>query len=256
MSQPILDNPKLPSGIDPNSRSALLYKYGICGAPTKTRPPGVCQRPATANSGKCRHHSGKAITSKRIEMPVRDAKRPGRVDRYLPTRLLERYREALNDPDLLAMRDEIAVLDARLADLLKRSDSGESAELWKRAQSVFGRFIKANRDGNMNEVAASLSELQKIIERGNDEYAMWRDIRELIEDRRRLVGAERQRLVEMQHLMNADQAMFVASSLAEVVRRHVTDPEILRAISEDLSRILQRPTLAATSGSVGLEYTC
>src|SRR3954469_9482211 len=46
----------------------------------------------------------------------------GRYSRYLPSRLSERYHEAQADQRLLELREEIALIDARLCDLLATED--------------------------------------------------------------------------------------------------------------------------------------
>ena len=61
---------------------------------------------------------------------VREAPRfeTGRYSKYLPTRLAGRYEEARADPELLALRDDIALLDTRVAQTVAALDTGESAD--------------------------------------------------------------------------------------------------------------------------------
>ena len=56
--------------------------------------------------------------------------------------------------------------------------------------------------------------------------------------RRRLVASERKRLVETQQMLSVEQAMLFVTALAEAARRHVTDPRVLAAMSDDIERTL------------------
>src|SRR4051794_20502728 len=93
-----------------------------CGARTRSGDP--CRRSASQN-GRCRNHGGASLPS--IASPTL---RTGRYSKDIPTRMAARYQEAQADPELLMLRDEIALLDSRLSDVLSRVDSGESGAVW------------------------------------------------------------------------------------------------------------------------------
>ena len=90
----------------------------------------------------CYQHGG--ATPRGMALPQT---KTGRYSRDLPTRLAARYQESLSDPDLLALREEIALIDARLGDLLKRVDSGESGVLWDLLQKTYREFVMARNQG-------------------------------------------------------------------------------------------------------------
>src|SRR3954452_17185048 len=94
-----------------------------CGA--KTRSGAPCRTRPMPN-GRCRMHGGKSLAG-----AASPAFKTGRHSTYLPVRLLAGYQEAERDPELLALRDEIALIDSRLADVLSRVDSGESSRIWR-----------------------------------------------------------------------------------------------------------------------------
>lgn len=76
-------------------------------------------------NGRCRLHGG--LTPAGAAHP---AFIHGRYSKYLPTRLSERYRTAATDPDLLALGSEVALLDARLAELVERTNATEAGVVW------------------------------------------------------------------------------------------------------------------------------
>jgi hypothetical protein len=90
----------------------------LCGA--RRRDGGECTQVAMAN-GRCKMHGGKTPTG-----PALPQFKTGRYSKVLPAALLDRYQQALADPELLALTDEIALLDARLGAVVTRPASTEA----------------------------------------------------------------------------------------------------------------------------------
>ena len=90
-----------------------------CGAKKRGKDE-TCRAPAMAN-GRCRIHGG--LQPQGIARP---GFKTGRYSKYLPARLAGRYEEAASDPELLALKDDIALLDTRIAQTVSALDTGES----------------------------------------------------------------------------------------------------------------------------------
>ena len=78
-----------------------------------------CKRRATPGRNVCAIHGGKTrqgVSSGQFQH--------GRYSKYLPARLLERYEESRSDPDLLGFRDELALTDARLSQVVELLNTG------------------------------------------------------------------------------------------------------------------------------------
>src|SRR5690606_13833216 len=65
----------------------------------------------------------------------------------LPARLPESFQAAAADPDLLGLREDIAVNDARIAELAERLYSGESGALWRELRTAQQQADEARRAG-------------------------------------------------------------------------------------------------------------
>jgi hypothetical protein len=167
----------------------------------------------------------------------------GRYSRHLPTRLAARYEEAAHDTELLTLREDIALLDTRLADVLGRVDSGESGALWEALLTAKADYLKAT-DRDRDHM---LTVLLGLIEEGAADYAAWADVRSLLDQRRRLVESERKRLVEMQQTLTVEKAMLLLGAVAGVIKAHVKDRAILQAISADLDRLVSVQEAERTS---------
>lgn len=160
--------------------------HAICGA--KTRSGAPCKNPPVTGRERCRMHGGSQPRGL-----ARHNTTHGRYSKHLPTRLGERYEAALKDPDLLALRDEIAITDARIQELLEPEDASA---------------------------------------------VDWPAVQESIEQRRKLVETERKRLVDLQQMMTAEQAMTLLAAVEAVVRKHVDDRDTLANIAADIARLV------------------
>jgi hypothetical protein len=183
-------------------------------------------------NGRCRMHGG--LTPVGIESPHI---RHGRYSADIPTRLAAKYQEARNDEELLVLRDEIALLDARLAEVLGRLDTGESGALWKALAAIVGPLSRDFDQLKREEVKAGLASASSLIARGIGDYAVWADLRALLDERRKLVESERKRLVDMQQMITSERAMLLIAAITDTVLRHVADTGTRAAIAADIRKL-------------------
>lgn len=201
-----------------------------CGA--KTRQGGVCKQPALPN-GRCHYHGGKSLAG--LASPTYQT---GRYSKVLPARLAGRYAEAQADAALLELRDDVALVDARLADLLGRVDTGESGALWQALQALRLDVITYKRAGDTVKTAEALNVLLDLVGQGHADYRAWAEIGGVIEQRRKLVESERKRLVEMQQTLTVERAMLLIGAISGVIKAHVHDRTTLAAIGRDIESII------------------
>ncbi len=203
-----------------------------CNAKSK-RTGELCKARAVNGSTKCYHHGGK--TPAGIASPNY---KTGRYSKSLPTRLAERYEEAENDAKLLELRSEVSLIDSRISDLLGRVDTGESGEIWKQLRSAYNELVEANRKGDLIGATDAMFSIGSLIGEGAQDYATWNEVLSVVEQRRRMVESERKRIVEMQQTLTIEQAMLMIGALTGIIRTHVTDRNILAAISADVGKLI------------------
>lgn len=208
-----------------------MANYLQCNAKSK-RTGEQCRARAVIGSTKCYHHGGK--TPKGVASPNYQT---GRYSKYLPARLLERYEESAADGELLALREEIALLDSRLADLLKRVDSGEAGQAWKDAKAAHRKLTLALQTKDTQGMLTAVSELEAAIGKGHGDYLAWNEIQTTLDQRRRLVESERKRLVDMQQMVTSEQAMLLVTALLDAVRKNVHDRDTLTAVQAEFIRL-------------------
>lgn len=212
----------------------------ICGAKRKNGKGACGSTILIGKTGRCAMHGG--LTPSGLASPNL---RTGRHSKYLPVGLYEKFAEAHADPLLFELRSEVALVDARIGELLTRIGKNDSTELWKRLEDGFDTLNKTimsgdktimSGDSDAQAVVNALRALGKIINDGIGDWAAWKEITVQIEQRRRLVESERLHQKQMQQLVSVDQMMLLAGALLASVKTHVTDRKALSAISKDFDR--------------------
>jgi hypothetical protein len=209
-----------------------------CGA--KTKHDGTpCERSPVRGRTRCRVHGGKTPVG-----PACKHYRVGRYSRYLPERLRERYEQAEGDAELLSLRSEIALTDARLADLLSRVDTGESGQRWASLAKAYEEFKVYRLARDVPKMNVALAKIELNIEQATDDRAAWAEIGALVEQRRKLVESEAKHVIMHRQMLSTEEAMALMHRVVDVVTRHVTDRQALSSI------VVEMRTLAEWSNGV------
>lgn len=184
-------------------------------------------------NGRCRMHGGASLSG--MASPTF---KTGRYSRVLPTRLLDRYHEGLNDRDLLALTDEIAVVNARLGELVGQLDSGGQEEKWEAITMGLDFCDTAIQAKDMPRLLGHLAAMREVVRQGQADGLLWEEIGNWMERARKLRETEQRRLVAMQQVITSEQAMVLVAALTMAVKTHVHDVDTLRAINDDFTRTL------------------
>ena len=204
--------------------------YKVCGA--KTRNGGTCKNAGMTN-GRCKFHGGMNPVG-----ASHHSYKTGRYSKSLPSKLAARYEESLREREQLSLRPEIALIDAKLNDLLGRIDDNESGASWK---ALLGELdsLEANlAEGKMVIVASIVERMQQLTRTALAEEATWQDIRQAVHDRRLLAESERKRAVEAQQMITAEQAMTLMGVIENIIITHVADYDTRRRIGMELAKLV------------------
>jgi hypothetical protein len=205
-----------------------------CTAKSK-RSQQQCRRHATPGRRVCHIHGGKSPIG-----PAHYKHRTGRYSKFLPSRMAAVYDDVRNDPKLLELRDDIATVDARIIDLLQRVETGEAGSLWREALGVMATFRAEQRIQSVEGMTRAFIELERVIQQGADDYAVWDEILQLMEQRRKLCLAEQRRATRACEQMSAEQAMMLMRVLVGIVKKHVPDQAALGGIASDIQALIHR----------------
>jgi hypothetical protein len=176
--------------------------------------------------------------------------RTGRFSKYMPKALKKDYESALADTELLSLRDDVALLEARQAELLRKMDSVAQVP-WARVVSAVDNLARC-KDG---ERAGCLAELSELVRAGGSAAATvagcWQELREVLQEKARVVQAESRRLDEMHQTMTRSQAVLLMAEVAAAVRENVTDRHVLQRIQNRLNAVLSEGKVIDAPNAVG-----
>lgn len=218
-------------------------KPWYCNARCK-QSDGRCRKPKAAGRTRCRLHGGAALVGS-----AAGGFKTGMFSKHVPNALRSTFDQLAADPDLLSLREDVAILGTRLSKLLERLDDGESAELWTElreamagASARHAELGAAVRGGNAAEfevafraLSERLAEVNGLIRRATSREDTWREVQDVIEQRTRTAKREWDRLVDLNAVLTAEQAGALVMAISHSVRRHVKDPTALASIAADIS---------------------
>lgn len=164
-----------------------------------------------------------------------------RYSSALPQRILGDFEASRSDPELLELGNQIALTDARILDVLRRVDHGESGARWRELNAAWRCYRNAVKAKDPDAMAEALGDIGQVIDAGEGDWRAWREVGTLVEQRRRLVETERRRLVDLRQVVTSEQLLLVSHALLSAVLKRVHDQPTREAISVDFREILDRP---------------
>jgi hypothetical protein len=194
-----------------------------------------CRNHAMKGLAVCRMHGGKTPRG-----PASANYKDGRYSRFLPSRMFAAYREAGLDPELMSLHQDLALLDARIIDVLKRVDTGEAGSIWIALQAAWARLGREQPRGHVETYTLAYDDVGRLVARGGQDTASWREIGKLIDQRRKLVESEQRRLTLAHEMITQNQALALMGQVVDILRRHVADRDVLNAIALDMQAMGHR----------------
>lgn len=180
-------------------------------------------------SGRCKHHGGTQKVG--IASPNYSS---GRYSKHLPDRFYAAYEAGMEDPELLNLRSEIALLDLRIQEAVRALGYEQPEEWFQRLREASQRLKNAKGD----KLQEAVNELCNIVEASYDTDAerAWNQIMETTDQRRKLVESEMKRQAQLQMMVPADQFVAFMGFMRSIIRTYITDDELRVRIANDLDR--------------------
>lgn len=171
--------------------------------------------------------------------------------RLLGARRLSEIEKALNDPDLISLRQELALIDQRMYALHEHEARGESEPAWEQLgdllKTALAQFNGAELKKLTKREQKVLSQLEtavRLVNEGLGDYAAWREKQELILVRTRVADTERKYEELREHLISLTTlAIFfddLHGAIVEVIPEAVLRWRLLTRIGERLNAVRSR----------------
>jgi hypothetical protein len=205
-----------------------------------------CRQYREGGTTVCRYHGARGIVARKAQIIARGQ---GRESRGLPLRLAERYQTLISDPDILNLTGDLALLDLRLEELTGRLEDGESVGGLRRARDAYTKLRSALAKGDGGAVGQAMASLDAILTSATAADNTWRDIREILLERRLLAETERRRLVDLHQMVTVEEMMLFVNALIQIINRHVPDQRTRTSIALEVRGLLGRQA-ATRSGRI------
>ncbi len=214
----------------------------------RRRDGGECLQPAMKLRRRCRLHGGKSLRG-----PASPAWRHGKFSTALPSGLRKGYIAALNHPDLLDCRSDIAALDAHLGELVQRLDAGSPSDgRWAALGKALDLRTRANDQGDHRAYHAADLELQQLIHSGENDAVVWKQIVRAIMRRDRLSRSAMRLQVAFETTVPVETLTTVIKTLVDLIGDRCCRPctsSLLNGVNEILARMLaDQPTAPSPEG--------
>lgn len=216
-----------------------LTESKTCGAKLRNKD-AYCRNKAILVNGRCRNHGG--LTPKGIASPHY---KHGRYSRHLPTHLRDRYHETLNDPEITALRDDLALIDIHISKVLMEIYSPATEvdikPLRDKIKLCKQELLECDPQSQRTlEVVDLLDTLDAAMGRGARNAGDISRLLPLLEQRRKTADSENRRVFRSDNSLSVEQAIAFVRLLGNSVKRHVTDPRQRSAVYEDFAKALCR----------------
>jgi len=181
--------------------------------------------PAELAKGQCGNAATKGCTVCHMHGVGKKGGRPGgrppvtgRYSRRLPADLRVRYERALDDPDLIGLRDEMGVITTLLGELLVQF--GEHPPNFEEMNDVLVTLGEALQAGEIEEARLEFLRLYEVITSGKGQWALLKEIRQFVEQQRKLAATEVVRLTALKQMITVEQAMTFLQAVKAALRDH------------------------------------
>jgi len=192
-----------------------------------------CKRRAVNGKRVCTVHGG--LTPGGLASPNL---KTGRYSKYLPAQLQDRYQEAVSDPDILSLNEDVALLRSLVFKHLESMSTGDTHPSWKLAYSALQKLKKAIATGDAVDLITAMEEIEAVIT-PNYRAAVAEDkVTGYIDQLGRIADKERRLLIDRQQVITVERMMLMITAIAAIVKQHVDDRNTLRDIQADIQGLL------------------
>lgn len=235
-------------GVD-NEGNACDYHF-VNAEETDCPLCGTMRRRCTNNPlvGKesCKFHGGRALSG--TAHPNYQGKG---FSTNMPTRLMEQVRLSINDPDLLNLTDDIAIVEAREAELIQRlRDHDYGTGVWDDLVKLLDKFDKSRKKAsnprlsqNTRESAAmdmndTYKEIQQLVTNSwLIDQKLWDELHNVQNQKVKLIGVEMKRREKAQEIITAEQFKSLLGYIINSINTRVSDPDVRMAIIADIQKV-------------------
>lgn len=160
---------------------------------------------------------------------------------FLPERLLDRFDQVVNDPEISSVRELLAIASVRWSELLEKLETLESRKAWERFGECLDELelkVSELKDKDAQLIRPFLDEMRRHYKSALQEHLVWDQILETMEQHRKLADTEQKREANLQANLTARQSIALFNHLFRVLVEEIPDLEQRRRIGLRINELL------------------
>lgn len=182
-----------------------------------------CRANGNRRNGRCRMHAGHSLPPG----PDHPSYKNGTGCRYPSLAgngdLAAHYKAAVRDKDLLALREEVALVQALLTRHVQRLAAGDGAASAAKLAAAWSAFKAANSRKDTASMTVAGHEMDRLVAGLTDEEEQERRVVELAQEKKTLVKAELDRMAELRQVATLPHVLMLLSNLWVAVLSEIID---------------------------------
>ena len=194
-----------------------------------------CKNNCSPGREKCRLHGG--CTPSGFDLPQT---KHGLYSKSMPKRLLTDFIKSYNDPKSVELRESIATVEARMADLLKELKSVEIEGCWDKAQVQYHRMENGFNNRDWAEVYSASNELGGLINAGVRGYEIWDEFFKTLDLRRKLYDSQLKWEIASGQWITKEQAITLFRGMGYIMWEEIKDPETMERICKRIEALFDQ----------------
>lgn len=177
--------------------------------------------------------------AKKVKKPVNNPDIQKEIFRYrnsIPPNLLAKFLDAMSDPNKLSLESELAVVTARVDELLQRVDQRQSRHAWSQVIAARDVISGGMRSGDPAEFTKSVTTALSMINKAvsDSDYKVWDELFNAITYRKSLAESERRRQVEERQAVTVDEMVILMGQVQSIIISMIKDDGLRLEIAQRL----------------------
>jgi len=163
----------------------------------------------------------------------------GRYTDFFPKEISDRFIRNSTDPKQTDRSNDIGLLTTHIEDLMRQTYSEKDADSFPSLRKLITAFNTAMVKGEIDEMRSLVEQMTVVMEKTVEREVIWEEIKDLVENRRKLVETQRKWEIDMGRMLPVEQAQHFMIGLAQIVKEtcehHISDLGLASTILRDVS---------------------
>lgn len=160
--------------------------------------------------------------------------------------LVAKYNEALANPTILSLKEDIATIDTRLNVLWEQIEGSGTQSAWVGLDKQFKKLVKAQREKDTETSAEALNEIGRLIQEGSKDTKLWEEFTNLQDHRRKLFESQSRHYEREKSYTSNDILLLTMGAILELIAKTVDDREVKGRLAEGIDHIINSTLISGS----------